>query len=227
MILGAHLSVAGGVDKAVERAGEYGFETVAIFVRNQLRWRARPLGREAVAAFRRARRRLGIGPVVAHGSYLINLAGRGAVRRRSLAALDDELSRCARLGVDFYVLHPGSPGQAGAEEGIARVAGGLNRAVARCRSRRLKVLLETTAGAGHMLGASFEQLAEILARLDRSGRGNRSTIRRGLSSRGKCITPSLPPSVPSPGLYPDRASRTVAAMVWALTPCREAFSLSI
>lgn len=77
MILGAHLSVVVGVHKAVERAGEYGFQTVAIFVRNQLQWRARPLDDGAVAAFRRARRRLGIGPVLAHGSCLINLAGGG------------------------------------------------------------------------------------------------------------------------------------------------------
>lgn len=165
MRLGAHLSIVGGPHKALERAAAYGFQTLAIFVRNQLRWRAPPLGEEAVAAFRRAQRKLRIRPLVAHGSYLINLAGAGPVRRRSLAAIADELDRCDRLGVGLYVLHPGSAGRAGEEKGIARVADALNRVTA--RRRRVKVLLETTAGAGHTLGGTFEQLAEILARLDR------------------------------------------------------------
>jgi deoxyribonuclease-4 len=170
MILGSHLSIAGGVHKAVERAAEYGFATAAIFVRNQRQWRARPLGAEAVATFRRTRRRLGVRPIVAHGSYLINLAGSGLVRRRSIRAISEELDRCGRLGVEFYVLHPGSPGQAGPRRGIVRVAEALNAAVARCRHRRVRILLETTAGAGQTLGGSFEELAEILACLDRPGR---------------------------------------------------------
>jgi deoxyribonuclease-4 len=170
MILGSHLSIAGGPHKALQRAAEYGFATVAIFVRNQRRWRAPRLGQEAVASFRRARRRLGIRPVVAHGSYLINLAGSAPVRRRSITAVAKELDRCGRLGVEFYVLHPGSPGRAGRERGIARVADALSDAIARSRRRRVKVLLETTAGAGQTLGGSFEDLAEILARLDRPGR---------------------------------------------------------
>jgi len=170
MILGAHLSVAGGLHRALERARRYGFGAVAIFVRSQLRWRAPPLERQAVRLFRRRRQELGIGPVLAHGSYLTNLAGAAAVRRKSIAAVADELDRCGRLGVDYYVLHPGSPGQAGPRVGIARVAEALNRLLARCRHRRVKVLLETTAGAGRQLGGRFEELAEILARLERAGR---------------------------------------------------------
>ncbi len=170
MILGCHLSIAGGVHKALERARAYGLATVAIFVRNQRQWQARPLRDEEAALFRRTRRRLGIRPVVAHGSYLINLAGAEAVRRLSLAALADELDRCGRLGVEFYVLHPGSPGQAGREVGLARLADALNQGMAACRHRRVKLLLETTAGAGNTLGGTFEELAEILSRLERPGR---------------------------------------------------------
>ena len=170
MNLGAHLSTAGGLHKALERTQRYGFRTVAIFVRSQLRWQAPPLDQQAVRLFRQTRRRLGLEPVLAHGSYLANLAGAAAVRRRSIAAVADELDRCGRLGVDYYVLHPGSPGQAGPRVGIARVAEALNRLLARCRHRRVKVLLETTAGAGRQLGGRFEELAEILARLERAGR---------------------------------------------------------
>jgi len=170
VIIGSHLSISGGLHKALERAADLQFDTVAIFVRNQRQWRAPALTDEAVARFRRTRRRLRIRPVVAHGSYLINLAGAGLVRRRSIRAAADELDRCARLGVDFYVLHPGSPGQSGRGRGIARVAEAVNGLLARCRSRRVKLLLETTAGAGHALGGSFEDLAEILAGVRRPRR---------------------------------------------------------
>ena len=170
MKLGSHLSVAGGLHKAVEKAREYGFQTVAIFVRNQRQWRAPPLDASAVAAFRAARRAWGGGPVVAHGSYLVNLAGEGEVREKSIAAVAEDLDRCGRLGVELYVLHPGSHRGRGREEGIRRIAEALNGIVAACPRRRVKVLLETTAGAGDALGGRFEDLADILARLDRPGR---------------------------------------------------------
>jgi deoxyribonuclease-4 len=169
MLLGAHLSIAGGPHMALHRAARYGFDTVAIFVRNQRRWRAPPLTAAAAARFRRARRRLGIGPVIAHGSYLANLAGCPAVRKKSIAAVAEELDRCRRLGADYYVFHPGSPGRDGPEVGIARVAEALNRLIP-AAGRRVKVLLETTAGAGRQLGGRFEELAEMLARLERRRR---------------------------------------------------------
>ena len=168
MRLGSHLSIAGGLHRALIQAGEYGFDTVAVFVRNQLQWRAPRLTDEAVATFRRTRRRLGIGPVVAHGTYLANLAGRVGIRRRSITATRDELTRCGRLGIEYLVIHPGSRPDAGT--GLRLVAEALNRVFATCPHRRPKVLLETTAGAGHTLGSTFEQLAEILARIDRPRR---------------------------------------------------------
>ncbi len=167
MLLGAHLSVAGGAEKAVERAVKLGFPTLAIFVRNPLRWRGPPLTDEAAARFRRACRRGGISPVVAHGSYLVNLAAGADLRRRSMAAAAEELDRCGRLGVGLYVLHPGSPGRTGRREGIARVADALNGLMDGCRHRRVCLLLETTAGAGRQLAGSFEDLAEILSRVVR------------------------------------------------------------
>lgn len=169
MLLGAHLSIVGGPHMALHRAAGYGFDTVAIFVRNQRQWRAPPLTDASAARFRRARRRLRMGPVIAHGSYLVNLAGRPAVRKKSIAAVADELDRCRRLGADYYVFHPGSAGEDGREAGIDRVTEALNRLIA-AAGRRVKVLLETTAGAGHQLGGSFEELAEMLARLERRRR---------------------------------------------------------
>lgn len=170
MILGAHLSIAGGPWHALERAAEYGFDCVAIFVRNQRQWRTGPLSEEVVRRFRRTRRRLGIGPVVAHGSYLINLAGREEVRSRSIAAMAEELDRAGRLGAEYYVLHPGSPLADGRDVGIERVSSALNEIVAGCGHRRVEVLLETTAGAGRQLAGTFEELAAILSPLRRRGR---------------------------------------------------------
>lgn len=168
MLLGSHLSIAGGLPNALLEAERHGFDTVAVFVRNPVQWKAPPLDEAMVRAFRRTRRCTGIGPVVAHGSYLVNLAGAAAVRRKSIAAMREELDRCGRLGIEYLVIHPGSCPDA--EAGIARIAEALNDLLADCPHRRVKVLLETTAGAGDTIGRTFEQLADILARLRRPRR---------------------------------------------------------
>lgn len=165
MLLGSHLSIAGGLPNALLAAERHGFPTVALFVRTPVQWHAPPLTEPTVRAFRRTRRRLGIGPVVAHGSYLVNLAGASGVRRKGIAAMREELDRCGRLGIESLVIHPGSCPDV--EAGIARIAEALNDLLAACPHRRVKVLLETTAGAGDTIGHTFEQLAEILGRLRR------------------------------------------------------------
>ena len=164
MLLGSHLSIAGGVDRALLRAAEFGFRTMAMFVRGNVQWRAAALTPEMAARFRRTRRRLGIRYVVAHGMYLSNLAGRWAVRRKSIAVLGDELDRCRRLGIEMLVIHPGS--RADTAAGLRLIATGLD-AVLRASARGPKVLLETTAGSGHGIGGRFEHLAEIMARMRR------------------------------------------------------------
>ena len=168
MLLGAHLSISGGIDRPLVAAGRYGFNTVAMFVRPNVRWRAARLTDEAVARFRGTRRRLGISPVVAHGMYLANLAGRAPIRRKSVAAVRDELDRCGRLGIEYLVIHPGS--REDAKLGIRLIAGALNEILAACPHHRPKVLLETTAGSGNSIGRTFEQLAEILAAVGRPRR---------------------------------------------------------
>ena len=181
MLLGAHLSIAGGLCEALRAARKYRFETLALFVRNQRQWAAPPLAHEAAEEFRSLRRRLGIGPVVAHGSYLLNLAGEPTVRRKSLAALAEDLRRCGRLGIEYLVIHPGSRADAG--EGMRLIAEGLREALAAATAAASPapeaaaasgatapagcagpaILLETTSGAGHSIGGRFEELAEILA----------------------------------------------------------------
>jgi len=159
------LSIAGGLHKALLRADQLGFRAVGMFVRNQRRWQAPPLSDEAARLFRETRKRLGIASVVAHGSYLTNLASTGELRRKSLAALRDELDRCRRCGIDYLVIHPGSAPDT--QRAIARIADALNRLPADRPQACTKILLETTSGAARGIGGRFEQLAAILERLER------------------------------------------------------------
>ncbi len=167
MLLGSHLSIAGGVERALVRAHEYGFDSLGMFVRNQRQWSAQPLAQRTVRAFRRTRRKLGVGPIVAHGSYLLNLAAPQPLRHRSMAAAAEELDRCRRLGLDYYAIHPGSC--ADRQVGIRRIAEALNGLVATSQGGPI-ILLETTSGAGHTLGRSFEELAALLKLLEPSAR---------------------------------------------------------
>lgn len=168
MLIGSHLSIAGGVELALMRAHKYGFPTLAMFVRNQRQWSAPPLSEQSVRRFRKLRRQYGIGPIVAHGSYLVNLAGGSEVRRKSIAATADELDRCGRLGIEWLNIHPGS--NADAYKGIRLIADALNELISACPHRGVGILLETTSGAGYHVGGRFEELAAILARLEQGQR---------------------------------------------------------
>jgi deoxyribonuclease IV len=171
MILGAHESVAGGLRLAPERGRADGAEALQVFTKSARQWRSPPLSADEPAAFAAACRAHGIRAVVAHDSYLINLASPDPrLWRRSIAAFADELERCARLGVPFLITHPGVPGDRGEPWGTDRVAAGLDAAFARARAPRVTVLLETTAGQGHQLGHRFEHLGAIRRASDHPGR---------------------------------------------------------
>src|SRR5436190_10535889 len=107
--LGAHMSIAGGLPFAIARAHVHRCEALQIFSKNASQWRARPLPPEEIAAFRKAAEDTGIGPIVAHASYLINIAtANPALRAQSIAALGEELDRAEALGLLGVVLHPGA-----------------------------------------------------------------------------------------------------------------------
>src|SRR5438874_12958036 len=107
--IGAHMSVAGGLPNAIARAQVHHCEALQIFTKNASQWRARPLPEEEIAAFRQAAKDSGIGPIVAHASYLINVAtANPALRTQSMAALGEELDRAEALGLLGVVLHPGA-----------------------------------------------------------------------------------------------------------------------
>jgi deoxyribonuclease IV len=170
MLLGAHLSIAGGLCEALRAARRYRFAALALFLRNHRQWAAPPLSEEAAEEFRALRRKLGVGPVAAHGSYLSNLAGSPAVRRKSVDSLAEDRRRCGRLGIEYLVIHPGS--HADAAEGVRLIAEGLREVLGVSGEAATMILLETTAGAGHSIGGRFEELAEVLARAEGSAQAD-------------------------------------------------------
>jgi deoxyribonuclease IV len=165
-LFGAHMSIAGGYHRALLAAQGYDCEAVQLFTKNSNQWRAREIADAEIALFGETLRQTGVRQLLAHDSYLINLASPDQfLYRRSLEAFIVELERAERLGLRYLVTHPGAHIGAGEEAGIERVAAALDEVHRRCSGFRVQVLLETTAGQGSCLGHRFEHLAVILDRL--------------------------------------------------------------
>ena len=162
--LGAHESVAGGLYKAFERIDSVGGEALQIFTRNQRQWRPKPLDEQERDQFIEAWAAHPGMLVASHASYLINLAtDKEELLGKSVNALALEFERCHQLGVPYVVLHPGSHGGDGVEAGLERFTAGMDRAF-ESGFEDVMLLVETTAGQGTGLGASFEELAFIRER---------------------------------------------------------------
>ncbi len=173
-LIGAHMSIAGGLHNAILRAEEAGCRCVQLFVKSSNQWRAKPLTDEDVGQFKDERQRTGIGPAVAHSSYLINVGSPDeALYEKSREALLTEYQRCVQLGVEYLVFHPGAHTGSGAQSGIARIATAMDWVLGKIPDGATFLLLETTAGAGSHLGSTFEELKAIL---DRAGRPDRTGV---------------------------------------------------
>ena len=167
MPIGAHMSISGGMHKALERGKEVGCETVQLFVKSNMQWKATPLTDEVAAQFKEVRRETGISPLVAHLSYLVNLAATDPkTRTRSHQTFPIEHDYTERLGIEYLVIHPGAHMGAGEDAALKKIAGFLNRLHSKTAGYQAKVLLETTAGQGTYVGHRFEHLARILEMLD-------------------------------------------------------------
>jgi deoxyribonuclease IV len=161
------MSVAGGLPRAVDRAVVHRCAALQIFAKNANQWRGRVLPPEEIREFRAKVKASGIAPVVSHASYLINLATTNpALRRQSAEAMGDELDRAEALGLLGVVLHPGCYTVGSEAEGLSLIAEGLLDLLRARRRGRTMVLLEHTAGQGTALGATFEQLASIIAKMN-------------------------------------------------------------
>ncbi|MGE3180350.1 MAG: deoxyribonuclease IV [Phycisphaerae bacterium] len=168
---GAHLSIAGGMENAIVEAISLDCGTVQVFVKNQRQWRASPLTDEQIAKWKAALPTNGFGPIVAHATYLINLASSDdELWEKSANAFQEELRRCDALGIAYLVVHPGSPVAGTREEGISRVSAALNGILKSSGDIRTMPLLENTAGQGKTLGRTFADLGEILAGVKKSER---------------------------------------------------------
>jgi deoxyribonuclease IV len=165
-LFGAHMSIAGGYYRAAEQARKYDCEALQIFTKNANQWKAKDLSDEEARLFRDALRVTRVRALIAHDSYLINLASPNkTLYRRSVDGFVVELKRAEKLGLDYLVTHPGAHVGCGDEAGLTRVARALDEVHGRCRGYHVQVLLENTAGQGSCLGHRFEHLAAVLAQV--------------------------------------------------------------
>jgi deoxyribonuclease IV len=160
------MSIAGGVDMAIERACSINCTAMQMFVKNNMQWFARPLTRDEIARFRQHQQRSELLSVFAHANYLINLAAtNGQFHANSIRSLSEELVRADRLELPFLVLHPGAHLGAGEEAALEKIVESIDCVLAGLPKIKTRIALETTAGQGSCLGNKFEHLAYIISRV--------------------------------------------------------------
>lgn len=162
-LLGAHMSIAGGVDKALLAGKKVGCDVVQIFTKSSRQWAATPYTKEEIHNFKQNLKETGIVMVIAHDSYLLNLGSPDtALRQKSIKGFIDEMERCEMLGIPNLVAHPGAHVGAGEEESMKLISRSLDEVHKACSGYAVKVALEITAGQGSHLGYRFEQIARII-----------------------------------------------------------------
>lgn len=163
LLLGAHTSIAGGLDKAVDLAVSLGFNTMQIFTKNSNRWVHALPSEEEITNYKNKLSKSKIFPVVSHDSYLINLCAKDEeLLKRSREGFIDEIIRCHLLGIPYLNFHPGAHMGAGEEEGIRLVAESINYAHEQTAEMKVESMIELTAGQGSSLGYRFEHVRDII-----------------------------------------------------------------
>ncbi len=165
-LIGAHISTAGGLHKAYQRADAVGCESMQIFTRNQRQWLNKPLSFQEIEDFYIASRDSSVKKVVSHASYLINLAGTDDTREKSEEALISELERCNNLSIGDVVLHPGFAVNGTREEALKQVSASLRKVLDLTCEMKVRILLETMAGQGSVLGGDVAQFSGLLDLLE-------------------------------------------------------------
>ena len=171
MILGSHVSVAGGLAKGVARAEAVGCECIQVFTKNNNQWRAKPLVEDDITAWNDALSASSVGRPIAHASYLINMASpKDELFQKSIDALVIELERANALTLEGLVVHPGAFTDSSESEGLDRIVDAASEALGRVEPGSCRLLLENTAGQGSCLGHTFEQLAYMLDGIEQPDR---------------------------------------------------------
>jgi deoxyribonuclease IV len=166
--IGIHLGTAGGISTSIERAQEIGANTLQIFSSSPRMWRAPKIDPQQAERTSELRAKFDVGPLVIHTSYLVNVCSQSTeVREKSVTAFRGEIERALALGAEYLVLHPGSWRGLTRDEGLTLAAESIARAIDGLpwQSTPFHILIENTAGAEFSLGGSFDQVAELVARL--------------------------------------------------------------
>lgn len=162
LLLGAHMSIAGGFEKAIERGASIGCTAIQIFTKSGRQWSAKPISTDEAIAFQQAKKLFNLDHIIAHASYLINLASPDdQFTKKSIDALIIELERCDQLFIKHLVLHPGSSLDSNQNESLIRIAHNIDKALDAVPGETT-ILIEIMAGQGSSVGHSFDQLATIL-----------------------------------------------------------------
>ncbi len=165
LLLGAHMSIAGGFYKSILRGAEIGCTTIQIFTKSNRQWKAKTIEKEDVSEYLKTLKESNIFPVAAHASYLINLGSPNEdTNKKSLEALIIELERCEKLKIPYLVLHPGNGLSSTEKETINLIANNINTALKKVPGK-VQLLLENMAGQGTGFGYKFEQLASVYKKI--------------------------------------------------------------
>ena len=169
--LGAHMSIAGGFERAIERGLKVGCQTIQIFSKSNNQWQAPAITPEQAARFQQAVGDSGVGPVFAHDAYLINVGSPNPkVYGQSKDALKREVERATLLGLAFVVMHPGAHTGSGEEECLKRIAQTVAWVLDQTKGSSVRILYENAAGQGSTVGYSFEHLATLIKLTGRNDR---------------------------------------------------------
>ncbi|MEG1502170.1 MAG: deoxyribonuclease IV [Synergistaceae bacterium] len=162
VLIGTHTSVAGGLDLAFERAEHLGCTSMQIFTRNPRQWNSPPLLDSEIEKFRFNKSKSTIKKIVSHTSYLINLSGSESIREKSEKMLLEEIIRCHKLGISDIVLHPGFAGTFLKPQALEMISKSLLNVFNYSQKNDVRILLETMAGQGSVLGGSISDLYNII-----------------------------------------------------------------
>ncbi|MFC1479269.1 deoxyribonuclease IV [Planctomycetota bacterium] len=171
MILGAHISTAGGIGKSPEKAQTIGADAIQVFSKNQKQWKAKPLQEQDILLFNENMTKFNIKCSAVHDSYLINLAtSDSANQKKSRSAFLDEVIRADLLAIPLLIFHPGSHVGAGEAEGVNLAGLALRETLDNTSGSGVMLLIETTAGQGTSVGYTFQQIRDMI---DKGGSGER------------------------------------------------------
>lgn len=164
-LLGAHMSIAGGLEKSIERGDELGCEAIQIFTQSSRTWKTSPLTEDEITSFKIALKKAkSVKRVVAHNSYLLNLSTeKSEVRKKSVGFFIAMMERCEALGIESLITHPGSHLGAGEKIGLKKTSQSLNEVLKSCTGFKTQILIENTAGQGDCVGHNFDHLEQIVS----------------------------------------------------------------